>query len=374
MVGRAGVVPGYDVCGSLIARIDQELSRTSGRGVKRGREDDAGESIDALWSELCEVMARFSTALFPAAGALGRSLTNAVTSSVIGLDGTPAAGIGAWEAAVTCAHIFPSIGAMVLTEVFELVLQSGSLWDTPFLVSAGYKGTIGAAHGGSDMQRAVTHRLSSLASLIEVSVGYVDPKLACRFASQFCFNTTPAGITAYHYRFGSTPCHPHCIVEVVTALLTSLRPCPASVLLEGSARCSGLLPAAGLGKRAPAHIPTAASHRAHHAALSRLRSIVDLLQHPRVLPFYRPPNLVMDESVRVEGRAHDDAHVTAPLLPRAPAPVHAAPPQAPSAPKVAVPFPQVPKATLPTTETTAPAAVAGKKVPLTMADIPELDM
>ena len=127
MVGRAGVVPGYDACGSLIARIDQELSRTSGRGMKRGREDDAGEPIDALWSELCEVMARFSTALFPAAGALGRSLTNAVTSSVVGLDGTPAAGIGAWEAAVTCAHIFPSIGAMVLTEVFELVLQSGSL-------------------------------------------------------------------------------------------------------------------------------------------------------------------------------------------------------------------------------------------------------
>eukprot|EP00658_Telonema_sp_P-2_P037400 TRINITY_DN26906_c0_g1_i1.p2 TRINITY_DN26906_c0_g1~~TRINITY_DN26906_c0_g1_i1.p2 ORF type:complete len:159 (-),score=54.53 TRINITY_DN26906_c0_g1_i1:35-511(-) len=118
-----------------------------------------------------------------------RDSTNAVTSSVVGLDGTPAAGIGAWEAAVTCAHIFPSIGAMGLTEVFELVLQSGSLWDTPFVVSAGYKGTVGAAHGGSDMQRAVTHRLSSLASIIEVSVGYVDPKLACRFASQFCFNT-----------------------------------------------------------------------------------------------------------------------------------------------------------------------------------------
>lgn len=367
-MSRSGQLSGYDECGRLIERIDSELSHITGRGAKRGREEEQGEAIDELWAELCDVMARFSTALFPAAGALGRTLTNAVTSSVLTQSGSPAAGNGAWTAAVTCAHIFPSVGSMVLTEVFEVVLQSGSLWDTPFVVMPG-TGPV-SLMGGSEQQQAISHRLSSLAQLIEASVGYVEPKLACRFASQFAFNTTPAGIAIFVARSGAAPCHPHSVLEVLSALLVSLRPCPASVLLEASARCSGS--ATGLVKGSPAQVATAASHRAYFCAVSRLRNVVDLIQHPRVVPFYRPPNLVMDESVKVEGIEGETITQAAILLPRAPAPVQAAPPQAPT-PKVAHPTTPLPqKVTIPAVETAAP--VTTKKAPLTMADIPELDM
>eukprot|EP00744_Colponema_vietnamica_P011982 GILI01016832.1.p1 GENE.GILI01016832.1~~GILI01016832.1.p1 ORF type:complete len:394 (-),score=38.11 GILI01016832.1:82-1263(-) len=293
--------PKPSVVGTGSQRISECLAAIDGTlqtARKRGRADESEpieireKNLREQLHVLTEFVVSFGPQLIPVAERIARTIVSSVVSKQVAVNES-------WEtAAVFCAY-FPSAGAVILTELFEQFIQSGSIW-MPALLGVRYN--------------TVSPRLDSIADMIAASIGYVEASLAQRFATLFAIESSDIAIYRRSQLLGgqSLLVMPHSVNNVFTALLLGLRPCPPSVLAECNDRMTGVrghsysphsvypkpqlaankaptLAAADSVQLSTMPLPFLGAYKLAQESVVRLRAALAQVLHPRSQPFYQPP-------------------------------------------------------------------------------------